>query len=238
MHHNCSDTAILLFIRTAHEEARAKDLCPRAGYQQKLGLVRVMNNHAQKIACQTPFPTFVFSGDAQCGVTFGEKLSHAIQSVFQKGFQRVITIGNDCFELNPQHLRLAAEQLKHHPLVIGPAKDGGTYLIGIKRDIFDTRAMLAFPWHGKKLLEAFISWADKHQISTFFLPEYEDADSAAVFKSILKHLAYTPFKHQILGVLGLLVTPLHTRLIPMIRSLFTAMLFQRGPPALFFFANI
>ena len=238
MHYYCSDTAILLFIRTVHEEARAKELYPRLSYQRKLSLVRVMNNNAQKVAQNTQYPTFVFSGAAQSGVTFGEKLANAIRCIFQKGFQNVIAIGNDCLELDQQHLCLAAKQLEHSPLVIGPAKDGGTYLIGINRNIFDHEALLALPWQGKDLLEAFTYWAEERGISTFFLSEQEDVDSADVFKALLKRLSYNEFKYQILDALGLFAAQPQVQLSPLASSFVTATLFQRGPPSPFFFADI
>ncbi|NJL67209.1 MAG: glycosyltransferase [Microcoleus sp. SM1_3_4] len=63
----------------------------------------------------------------------GEKMSAAFDNYFNSGVDKVVIIGTDCPALTPEILAEAFEQLSQHDLVLGPAKDGGYYLIGLRR---------------------------------------------------------------------------------------------------------
>jgi len=67
----------------------------------------------------------------QEGGDLGERLHLAIQSAFRADAERVIVIGADCPQLGAQTLVEANRQLLAHDIVIGPAEDGGYYLIGL-----------------------------------------------------------------------------------------------------------
>ncbi|NJN32647.1 MAG: DUF2064 domain-containing protein [Synechococcales cyanobacterium RM1_1_8] len=62
----------------------------------------------------------------------GDRLAQAFQAAFLAGAQRVVAIGIDCPALSPALLGEAFDQLKAQDLVLGPALDGGYYLIGLK----------------------------------------------------------------------------------------------------------
>jgi uncharacterized protein len=63
----------------------------------------------------------------------GERLAAAFAGAFQRGARRALAIGGDCAELDGDRLRLAAEALDTAEVVLGPALDGGYYLIGLRR---------------------------------------------------------------------------------------------------------
>jgi len=62
----------------------------------------------------------------------GERMRQAFQSAFEAGSKRVVTIGIDCPELDAATLAQAFQALQKHDLVLGPATDGGYYLIGLR----------------------------------------------------------------------------------------------------------
>lgn len=66
---------------------------------------------------------------------FGRCLLHAVQGLFDKGFSSVCLLNSDSPTLPTSYLRRAAELLAAHGdrVVLGPAEDGGYYLIGLKR---------------------------------------------------------------------------------------------------------
>lgn len=64
----------------------------------------------------------------------GQRLRSAFSDAFAQGRQRVIAIGTDCIHIDPPLLRHAFKGLTDHDVVIGPASDGGYYLIGLKAD--------------------------------------------------------------------------------------------------------
>ena len=61
----------------------------------------------------------------------GEKMLEAFTEGFREGFERIVLIGTDCPELNAKIITSALNALNSHEVVIGPAKDGGYYLIGM-----------------------------------------------------------------------------------------------------------
>jgi hypothetical protein len=69
----------------------------------------------------------------QKGADLGERMYNAFAQEFATGAKRVVIIGSDCFGLKPIHLKNAFDQLTAQEAVIGPAIDGGYYLLGLKR---------------------------------------------------------------------------------------------------------
>jgi uncharacterized protein len=63
----------------------------------------------------------------------GDRLSYAFQATFNKGNTSAVIIGTDCPELNPAILAQAFSALHYNELILGPAKDGGYYLIGLQK---------------------------------------------------------------------------------------------------------
>jgi len=145
-------TALLLFLRSEQDEARYK---PLAGDQKaSVALFRRFNRYAIQQARRTGLPLFVIQGNQQVGATFGERLANAYQSVFDLGYEQVIAIGNDCPELTTALLLEAAAALEQHAMVLGPARDGGAYLIGLQRSAFNLAAFANLPWQTDTVYEA------------------------------------------------------------------------------------
>lgn len=67
----------------------------------------------------------------QKGSSLGDRLQHATKSAFEAGAKRVVVIGTDCPSLTSSDLSNAFNQLETYDVVIGPAQDGGYYLIGL-----------------------------------------------------------------------------------------------------------
>jgi len=69
--------------------------------------------------------------NVQTGNSLGERMKNAFQYAFDKGYSRVTIIGSDCHQLTPKHLDEAFDQLEINDVVVGPAQDGGYYLLGL-----------------------------------------------------------------------------------------------------------
>ena len=61
----------------------------------------------------------------------GDKMGHAFQQAFAKGYQQVIGIGTDIYDLKATDIQAGFGQLETHEFCLGPADDGGYYLIGM-----------------------------------------------------------------------------------------------------------
>jgi rSAM/selenodomain-associated transferase 1 len=65
----------------------------------------------------------------QQGKDLGERMASAFQTTWEKGAQRAVLIGSDCPALTPALMVQALSELTQHDLVLGPASDGGYYLM-------------------------------------------------------------------------------------------------------------
>lgn len=69
-------------------------------------------------------------------------MKHAFEKLFSSGHKKIIIIGSDCYELTGDILSNAYEALRVIDLVIGPASDGGYYLLGMAKfipELFDNK---------------------------------------------------------------------------------------------------
>jgi rSAM/selenodomain-associated transferase 1 len=81
------------------------------------------------------WPNTLFHKKLQNGNDLGEKMKNALADGFRKGYKRICIIGTDCFELSESTIKQAFDQLRTNDAVIGPAKDGGYYLLGMKKQM-------------------------------------------------------------------------------------------------------
>lgn len=75
----------------------------------------------------------VFNKYLQQGIDIGERMQNAFAEAFAAGKQRVIIIGSDCIELETYMVKEAFAVLESNDVVLGPARDGGYYLIGMRK---------------------------------------------------------------------------------------------------------
>lgn len=73
----------------------------------------------------------LFTKRVQKGKDLGERMSHAFDESFRNGYNKVVIIGSDCAELSSDIIREAFNALERLEFVIGPAEDGGYYLLGM-----------------------------------------------------------------------------------------------------------
>lgn len=83
----------------------------------------------QMRAWLTDLPCYI----AQQGEGLGERLTHAFREMFQRGYTRVAALGSDTLNLKAELIQNAFNNLSDHDVVLGPARDGGYYLIALNR---------------------------------------------------------------------------------------------------------
>ncbi|WP_394750310.1 TIGR04282 family arsenosugar biosynthesis glycosyltransferase [Spongiimicrobium salis] len=66
----------------------------------------------------------------QLGADLGERMDNAFKAGFQDHFEKIVVIGSDMYDLTEADIADAFDQLNDHDYVIGPAEDGGYYLLG------------------------------------------------------------------------------------------------------------
>jgi rSAM/selenodomain-associated transferase 1 len=115
----------------------------------------------------------------QQGQGLGERMQQAIEWAFAQGATKVCLIGSDLWTLTPTDIQEAFRALDYHPIVWGPATDGGYYLIGLTEpqpELFHT-----LPWSQPDLLKK--SQARLPRLSQFRLREQNDIDTLEDLKA-------------------------------------------------------
>jgi rSAM/selenodomain-associated transferase 1 len=110
----------------------------------------------------------------QKGKDLGEKMLNAVQWLFERGYNKVVLIGADSPDLPADYIKDAFVKLNTYELVIGPAEDGGYYLIGMNRPL-DT-IFKDIQWDSSNVMKDTVSIAGKEGIGYFLLHEWHDID--------------------------------------------------------------
>ncbi len=74
-----------------------------------------------------------FNQRLQSGNSLGARMSNALKESFDEENDKVLIIGTDCYEITSEVISNAFRALDDNDVVIGPAEDGGYYLLGMKR---------------------------------------------------------------------------------------------------------
>lgn len=118
-----------------------------------------------------------YSFSPQQGENIGEKMSNAFVETFRKGYTSVLLIGSDIPELTQSVVLRAYEILSTKDAVIGPAKDGGYYLIGFQKDKFSKIVFNKIDWSTRHVLNQTIKAMDLASIQYELLGELHDIDT-------------------------------------------------------------
>jgi uncharacterized protein len=110
----------------------------------------------------------------QGGGGLGDRMLNAFERAFQGGCGRVVLLGTDIPELERRHLEEAFDALHESDMVIGPSRDGGYWLVGLKRpaDVFR-----GIHWGGEGVLEETLDLAGRLGLKTHFLEPLTDIDT-------------------------------------------------------------
>ena len=152
-----------------------------------------------------PLPGGVEPRD-QRGADLGERLARALAEMLEAANEGAVAIGTDCPDLEAPVVVAAFEALRAHDLVLGPTRDGGYYLIGLKRP---APALFAgMEWGTERVLEQTLARAASAGLKAHRLETLEDVDTPADLIRLIARLAGggTAARHtrEVLSAMGLL----------------------------------
>ncbi len=131
-----------------------------------------------------------FDKKLQQGDDLGQRMQNAFENGFNSGFEKIIIIGSDMYDLSQSDLEEAFSKLEANEFVIGPAEDGGYYLLGmtaLNHSVFQNKS-----WGTETVLSDTIN--DLKDKKVFMLPtkndvdHYEDIKDVEAFQPYLKHI--------------------------------------------------
>ena len=111
----------------------------------------------------------------------GRRLEDAFVAGFRKGARRIVAIGTDCVELTDEILSEAFEALYLADAAIGPALDGGYYLVGLNRPCHSL--FRGIPWSSDRTLRETLARLRGCGLNVRLLPPLTDIDSPEDLKA-------------------------------------------------------
>jgi uncharacterized protein len=141
------DRHLILFARYPVPGTTKTRLVPALGAAAAALLAKTLTEFAlaQARACGCPLTVYGTGASveqleqwlgASCELQptgdLGERMASALAQTYARGARRTLLIGSDCPGITPQLLANGFEALRHHDVVLGPATDGGYYLIGMR----------------------------------------------------------------------------------------------------------
>jgi rSAM/selenodomain-associated transferase 1 len=120
----------------------------------------------------------------QEGRDMGERMENAFRQAFSRGFSRVVLIGSDIPDLPAPLLDDAMAALLTHHAVIGPARDGGYYLIGFRKDTFFPGVFSGIAWSTGTVFHSTIQAFGRAGQRVHELPLWQDVDTIKDLKDL------------------------------------------------------
>lgn len=193
--------ALIIFARAPQKGKVKTRLAASVGEDTALAVYKLLLQHTKSVTENLSCDKYVFYADQipgddhwgndykkllQLGTDLGEKMRNAFSRLFGEGYLRLVIIGSDCFELTEAILQLAFSLLDQNEMVIGPAQDGGYYLLGMKdglKDIFN-----GVEWSTEKVLAQTKSQVLAKGYGHHLLPVLNDVDTIDDLPKELLHL--------------------------------------------------
>ncbi|MCB9282849.1 MAG: TIGR04282 family arsenosugar biosynthesis glycosyltransferase [Lewinellaceae bacterium] len=193
--------ALILFIKNPRLGKVKTRLAATMGAEKALRVYEAMLAHTRKVALQIPVDRYLYYSDfidhqdnwsrahfhkkVQRGENLGARMAHAFSEVLDE-HERAILIGSDIPQINPSILKEAFERLSTHDFVIGPAQDGGYYLLGMRS--FEPTVFLGIAWSAPTVFNKTIDIIQRLDKSFHCLPTLSDVDEEEDWDRLKKYL--------------------------------------------------
>ena len=144
-----SKNLLLIFTRNPELGKGKRRLAATVGDQAALDIYNFLLEHTVKITCGLYTDKIVYYSDEiweqdiwdnkiyekklQVGDDLGTRMRNAFQDGFASGYEKIVIIGSDMYDLSQEDLEEAFRVLAPNDFVLGPAEDGGYYLLGMKK---------------------------------------------------------------------------------------------------------
>ena len=128
----------------------------------------------------------IFQKHQQIGEDLGIRMLHAFKNGFKTGYEKVMVIGSDLYDLTAETIENAFIALENNEVVIGPAEDGGYYLLGMNS--LEEKVFKNKDWGTETVRKDTLE--DLKDKKVFLLGELNDVD---VFEDIEHHPAFQTF---------------------------------------------
>lgn len=197
-----SKNLLLIFTRNPELGKVKTRLAKTIGAEKALAIYKFLLAHTKKvtenIACDKAvyysvkvreddlWNGEIYQKKQQLGEDLGIRMQNAFQDAFANGYEKVLIVGSDLIDLSEEIIEKGFLQLASNDVVIGPAEDGGYYLLGMKSvhpNVFKNKI-----WGTSTVREETLN--DLKDKKVHLLNELNDAD---VLDDIKEHPAFQHF---------------------------------------------
>ncbi len=126
----------------------------------------------------------VYSKHFQQGNDLGERMHNAFNDGFSQGYSSIVIIGSDCAGLSEAMVTKAFDALQTNDFVIGPASDGGYYLLGMRSlypDLFINKM-----WSTDTVYQDTLRDIQARKSSLYVLPKLTDIDTEDDLREMIR----------------------------------------------------
>jgi len=113
----------------------------------------------------------------QVGENLGERMKNGFMEAFSMNFKRVVLVGSDIPALPLEFIEEAFTALRRHDVVIGPAVDGGYYLIGFMNELFSPKVFEGISWSTDHVFEDTLKILEQQRLTVHLLKPLRDIDT-------------------------------------------------------------
>ncbi|MBO0937786.1 TIGR04282 family arsenosugar biosynthesis glycosyltransferase [Fibrella sp. HMF5335] len=179
---------LVIFVKNPIPGTVKTRIAKTVGVEKATQVYRHLVQYTQQITRYSPWEKVVYYADfvnpndgwsgyrkvQQTGNDLGQRMQQAFQDQFATNAERVVLIGSDCLALTQTHLTQAFAALDTADVVIGPATDGGYYLLGMKQ--LHTDLFANMPWSQPNLLAETELALQRNQLTYSRLETLTDID--------------------------------------------------------------
>ncbi|MEB3173195.1 MAG: TIGR04282 family arsenosugar biosynthesis glycosyltransferase [Cyanobacteriota bacterium] len=162
----CSPAALVQQRLQWHSQAALKQACHQLGASRWLALAGAGPRAGRRLQAGSVVQ--------QGGGGLGLRLQRMCVRAFRAGFEQVVLVGSDLPELASADLLQAFAALQHKPLVLGPAADGGYWLVGLSQ--LQPRLFAGIDWGSDQVLRQTLAVAEALSLPAALLALRHDLD--------------------------------------------------------------
>lgn len=182
--------ALIIFAKNAEAGKVKTRLAATIGDEKALSVYLQLLSHTASVTSNLPMDKFVFYSnqiikddawddavfykELQKGNDLGERMENAFENLFEKGYRKIVIIGTDCPELTAGIITNAFTCLETRDVIIGPALDGGYYLLGITQ--LHASLFQNIPWSTSTVLKDTTDRCRALNLNYRLLPTLNDID--------------------------------------------------------------
>ena len=183
-------TALIIFVKNLHFGQVKTRIAAKLGHDEALEAYKILLLHTRQISLGINADKFIFYHEKienddwpgiierqeQQGDDLGKRMQNAFEYLFNKNYEKIVIIGSDCLELTASIIEQGFSELCNADVVIGPALDGGYYLLGLKEKnpfLFEN-----IEWSTSRVLEQTIKACNENNLHYTMLELLNDIDEA------------------------------------------------------------